>query len=69
MANKTAIDILLDKLESLGFIEDKEDLLYESIVGECKKIEKEQIIEAVGYGNDYLYEKGLGEEYYNKTFK
>lgn len=66
---KTAIDILLDKLESLGFIDNPEDLLYESVVKECKQIEKNQIIESVEHGNNYLYTEGLGEEYYNDNFK
>lgn len=73
MENKTAIDILLDKLESLGFIEDKEDLLYESVVGECKEIEKKQIVEAFDHAEimtgEFFQTFDNGEEYYNYKFK
>lgn len=75
MKNKTAIDILLDKLESLGFIEsiDKEDLLYESVVEECKKIEKKQIIEAFDHSEimngEFFQTCDNGEDYYNYKFK
>jgi hypothetical protein len=73
MKNKTAIDILLDKLESLGFIDNPEDLLYESVVDECKKIEKKQIIEAFDNSEimtgEYFTIYDNGEEYYNDNFK
>lgn len=71
---KTAIDILLDKLESLGLIHNPEDLLYESIVGECKEIEKNQMKEA-SLCNVTTHPKFRAifeeqfENYYNKTFK
>lgn len=72
--DKTAIDILLEKLESLGLIDNPEDLLYESVVKECKQIEKNQMKEAslcnVTTHSKFraIFEEQF-ENYYNKTFK
>lgn len=65
MENKTAMQQLIETLKGYYGNDNLLAINFDSFL----EREKKAIIEAVAYGNDYLYEKGLGEEYYNKNFK
>ena len=64
MEKKTAVQILIDSLNSLT--KDDKDVSIKWIIEQVKEVEKDQIIEAY---NEAVYENYLdGEEYYNERF-
>ena len=67
---KTAVEYLKEHFQTL--INNDERGLYKLLFEQAKEMEKEQIIDAVIYGNtkpSMVSSKILGEQYYNETFK
>ena len=64
----TAIDCLFTELWETP----KDKFIWHSILSKAKELEKQQIIDAVSYGNSYYknYEaaKVTGENYYQETY-
>jgi hypothetical protein len=64
----TAVEIFLNDLVNLGFIEYKDDSLVQNIFDAAKELEKQQIKSAYDH-HRCIGNFDNGEEYFNETYK